>query len=240
MNLRSVSLCAAVLLGCAGSASAQAVKLEFVGGLVNLTVQNAPARVVLAEWARLGGTQIVNGNNVTGAPLTLELMGVPERYALEVVLRSVPGYIVSARQSPGVGGASAFDRVMIMPTTRAVAPSGGATFGAPAQRPPVFDGDEPGDVTTIQRIQAAEAARRAAEEAAGRTVVTGQPVVGQPGGPVVIRSGVTTPFFPDPAPAAPPAPAQPGVGQAPRPANPFAPTPIPPAQDGRPATTPQR
>jgi hypothetical protein len=247
MNLRSVSLCAILLLGYAGSVSAQAVKLEFVGGLVNLTVQNAPARVVLAEWARLGGTQMVNGNNVTGAPLTLELIGVAERYALEVILRGVPGYIVSNRQSPGVGGASAFDRVMIMPTTRAVAPAGGATFGAPVQRPPVFEtgNDEPTDVTTIQRVQeqraVAEAARRAAEEAAGRVVVTGQPVVGQPGSAVVIRpGGAPQPFFPDPAPAAAPPPAQPGAGQPARPTNPFAPTPVPPAQDGRPATTPQR
>jgi hypothetical protein len=247
MNLRSVSLCAILLLGHAGSVSAQAVKLEFVGGLVNLTVQNAPARVVLAEWARLGGTQMVNGNNVTGAPMTLELIGVSERYALEVILRGVPGYIVSNRQSPGVGGASAFDRVMIMPTTRAVAPTGGATFGAPVQRPPVFEtgNDEPTDVTTIQRVQeqqraAAEAARRAAEEAAGRVVVTGQPVVGQPGGAVVIRpGGAPQPFFPDPAPAAAPPPPQPGAGQPARPTNPFAPTPVPP-QDGRPATTPQR
>lgn len=255
MNLRNLSLCAAVLLGWAGSASAQAVKLEFVGGLVNLTVQNAPARVVLAEWARLGGTQIVNGNNVTGAPLTLELQGVTERYALEVVLRAVPGYIVSARKSPGVGGASGFDRVMIMPTTRAVAPTGGATFGTPASRPPVFEtpADEP-DVTTIQRVQeqqraAAEAERRRAEEAAGRvqignTVVTGQPVVTQFGAPnsgVVVRpGGAPQPFFPDPAPATPPPPPRPGAGQTPPPASPFAPTPAAPAQDGRPAATPQR
>lgn len=238
MNLGRVTLCAALLLGCAGPAAAQAVKLEFTGGLVNLTVQNAPARVVLAEWARLGGTQIVNGNNVTGAPMTLELNGVTEKYALEVILRNVPGYIVSARPSPGVGGASAFDRVMIMPTTRAVAPAGGATFGAPPQRPPTFDGDDAGDVTTIQRVQeqmrAADAARRAADEAAGR-VVTGQPVTQQPNGPVVVRpGGAPQPFFPDPAPAAPPAAAAPGPGQTAPPPNPFAPTPVP-AQ-----TTPQR
>jgi hypothetical protein len=241
MNLRRVTLCAALLLGFAGPAAAQAVKLEFTGGLVNLTVQNAPARAILAEWARLGGTQIVNGNNVTGGPMTLELNGVTERYALEVVLRSVPGYIVSARPSPGVGGASAFDRVMIMATTRAVAPASGATtFGAPPQRPPTFDGDEPADVTTIQRVQeqmrTADAARRAAEEAAGR-VVTGQPVVTQQqNGAVVVRpGGAPQPFFPDPAPAAPPAPTPPGPGQSTPPPNPFAPTPVPPAQ-----TTPQR
>jgi hypothetical protein len=240
MNLGRLTLCAALLLGCAGPAAAQGVKLEFTGGLVNLTVQNAPARAVLAEWARLGGTQIVNGNNVTGAPMTLELNGVTERYALEVILRSVPGYIVSARPAPGVGGASAFDRVMIMPTTRAVAPASGATFGAPPQRPPTFDGDEQGDVTTIQRVQeqvrAAEAARRAAEEAAGR-VVTGQPVVTQFNGNAgaVRPGGAPQPFFPDPAPATPATAPAPGPGQTAPPPNPFAPTPVPPAQ-----TTPQR
>ena len=117
MSFKGLSLVAALLLACASSAAAQTVKIEFTGGRVTLMAQNAPLRVVLAEWARLGGTKIVNGEQVTGAPVTLELVDYPERKALDIVLRNVPGYIVSARPSPGVGGASAFDRVLILATT---------------------------------------------------------------------------------------------------------------------------
>src|SRR5690606_13849819 len=91
MKLRIASLAAAVVLLHAGAASAQTVKLEFQNGLVNLTAQNAPVRAILAEWTRLGGTNIVNGDRVTGPPVTLELQGVPERQALDIVLRGVAG-----------------------------------------------------------------------------------------------------------------------------------------------------
>ena len=238
MSLRSLTFCAALVLAGAGSAAAQTVKIEFLGGRVNLVAQNAPARLVLSEWARLGGTQIVNGNNVAGAPLTLELTGKTEREALDIILRNVAGYIVSARPSPGVGGASNLDRVTIMATSNAPRPAT-ATFGTPAQRPPTFEPDDAGpDITTLQQLQQRAAEQRAAEQnqAAGR--VTGQPVIvnGDPTGAVVIRQGGVVqppqPFFPAPEQAPPPAP--PARGRAAQPASPFAPTPAP-AQDARPA-----
>lgn len=236
MNFRSLSFCAAVLFACAGSAAAQTVKIEFTDGRVTLIAQNAPVRVVLAEWARLGGTKIVNGDQVAGAPLTLQLTDYPERQALDILLRSVPGYIVSARQSPGVGGASAFDRVMIIATTSAPRPTNAATFGTPAQRPPTFETDAD-DFISVQR---ANEQNRAADSA-GR--VTGQPVVvTQPpnGGFVIRQGGAPQPFFPDPAPATAPAP-QPTRGQTPSPANPFAPTPVPQQpQDARSPNTNDR
>lgn len=94
----------------------QPVQLQFQGGLVTLRAQNAPLRTILAEWARLGGATIVNGDRVAGPPVTLELVGVPERQALDVVLRSVAGYMLAPRRA-GAGGASAFDRIMILPTS---------------------------------------------------------------------------------------------------------------------------
>jgi hypothetical protein len=226
-------LAAALLFACAGPAAAQAVKIEFTGGRVTLMAQNAPARAVLAEWARLGGTRIVNGDQVAGAPLTLQLVDYPERQALDIVLRNVPGYIVSARPSPGVGGASAFDRVLILATSSAPRPTNAATFGAPPQRPPTFDTDAD-DFVAVQR---ANEQNRAAERATGQPVVVTQ----SPNGAVVIRQGAAPqPFFPD-APATAPAPAQP-PGQAARPASPFAPTPVPPQQpqDSRPPNTTDR
>jgi hypothetical protein len=120
----------------AGPASAQqTVKLQFNAGQVTLSAQNAPVRAILAEWAKLGGATIVNADRVAGPPLTLELAGVPERQALDTVLRSVAGYIVAPRPA-GSTGASAFDRIMILPTSVAPRnPAPAAVAGGP--RPPV-------------------------------------------------------------------------------------------------------
>lgn len=104
------------LLVAVAAAAQQPVQLEFQEGRVNLRAQNAPARAILAEWARLGGATIVNGDRVTGPPLTLELTGVPERQALDIVLRSAAGYMLAPRRV-GATGASAFDRIMILPTS---------------------------------------------------------------------------------------------------------------------------
>ena len=73
MTLTRVAALSALLFCCAGPAGAQSVKLEFNDGQVNLTTQNASLRAILAEWARLGGTQVVNGERMAGAPVTLEL-----------------------------------------------------------------------------------------------------------------------------------------------------------------------
>lgn len=135
MHFRIFAL-AALLTALAVPAHAQqTVKLQFDGGQVTLSAQNAPVRTILAEWAKLGGATIINGDRVAGPPVTLELAGVPERQALDIVLRSVAGYIVAPRPA-GSTGASAFDRIMILPTS--VAPRNPAPAAAAAgARPPI-------------------------------------------------------------------------------------------------------
>jgi len=129
-----VLLAAGLLVGVAASAAAQApLRLQISDGRVTLHAENVPVRTILAEWARVGGTTILNGDRVAGAPLTLELEGVPERRALDIVLRSVSGYVVAARQ-PGKSGASIYDRIMILPTSvapRNPAPTPAVAGGAP-------------------------------------------------------------------------------------------------------------
>jgi hypothetical protein len=226
MNLRILTFAAALLSIHAGLASAQSVKLEFQDGRVNLSAQNAPVRAILAEWTRLGGTNIVNGDRVTGAPLTLELQGIPERQALDVILRGVAGYMIAARELPG-SGASKFDRVMILPTSNAPRPTAtnSAAFAPPPRPvPEIFEDadDDDADIATLrQRDQ--EALRRAEELARQRILeqtnrVTGQPVINGEGGAPTIRQ--VTPFVPGPQPQPQPAvvPVQPGQ---PRPSNPF-------------------
>ena len=115
MTFRSVAV-SALLVGAWPAYGQQPVNLQFSDGLVSLRAQNAPVRAILAEWARLGGTTIVNGDRVAGAPVTLELTNVPEGQALDIVLRSVAGYMLGPRRS-GAAGASAYDRIMILPTS---------------------------------------------------------------------------------------------------------------------------
>jgi hypothetical protein len=108
----------AVLLLCVAlpARSQQAVKLQFNAGQVTLSAQNAPIRAILAEWARLGGVTILNGDRVAGPPVTLELAGVSERQALDIVLRNVAGYMLAPRPATS-GGVSAYDRIVILPTS---------------------------------------------------------------------------------------------------------------------------
>jgi len=123
-------------------ANAQQMKLQLENGRVTLEAQNVPVRQILAEWARVGGAKIVNGEKVAGAPLTLQLNGVPERQALDIILRNVSGYMLAARQA-GTTGVSAFDRILILATSsaphNAAAPAPGG-FANPAanRRMPVM------------------------------------------------------------------------------------------------------
>ena len=129
MTFRLAAVVAAIL-GLAAIAFAQApLTLHISDGRVTLHAQNVPARTILAEWARVGGARIVNADRVAGAPLTLDLEGVSERQALDIVLRGVSGYVVAARE-PGAPGASLFDRIMILPTS--VAPRTPVPSPAPA------------------------------------------------------------------------------------------------------------
>jgi hypothetical protein len=107
-----------LLLASVNSAAAQSVvNLEFKDGRVKLVTENAPVSVILAEWAKRGKTTIVNGERIPGAPATLQLVDVPEREALDIVLRGASGYMVAERDAP-LSGASAIDRILILPTSR--------------------------------------------------------------------------------------------------------------------------
>lgn len=114
-----IFLAAGLVAGVVASAVAQTappLRLQISAGRVTLHTENVPVRTILAEWARLGGAKIINGDAVAGPPLTLDLEGVPERQALEIVLRGVSGYVLAARQ-PGTAGTSIYDRIMILPTS---------------------------------------------------------------------------------------------------------------------------
>lgn len=110
----------AVLLAAPAIAQAGELKLTIVDGRVTLVANDVTVREILAEWARIGQTKIINGEKVIGPPLTLVLEDVPEAQALETVLRSAAGYVAAPRMN-GITGPSNFDSISILATSRAPA-----------------------------------------------------------------------------------------------------------------------
>ncbi|MEW6321238.1 MAG: hypothetical protein AB1635_09120 [Acidobacteriota bacterium] len=130
---RLIRLLAALLLA-ATPAAAQQLTLEIHDGRVSLDARAVPVRQILAEWAKVGGTTVVNGERVAGAPLTITLVDVPERQALEIVLRNVAGYMAAPRRANATPGASVYDRIMVLPTS-ATPPASAAAARPAAPRP---------------------------------------------------------------------------------------------------------
>jgi hypothetical protein len=210
------------------SAAAQGVNLEFQDGKVRLNAQNVTVSQILSEWSRRGRTTIVNGERVPGPAVTLELMDVPEQQALDIVLRSVSGYLVAARDT-AIAGASTFDRIYILPT------SSRPTTAAPAQPQQALQvQDDPDDEPlppTGPRGPGARLPRDANQPGNPRTPVAldeddrndpdnraPAPAPNNPFGvaPGTVRPGVVTPGTPSPTPPgaitpAIPAPNTPGT-----------------------------
>lgn len=134
--IRIAAWSAGVWLVAAGAASAD-VQLSIADGRVTLIARDATVRQILDEWARVGQTRVVNGERVSGGPVTLELHQVPEAQALDTILRTVAGYMAAPRGVP-VASASQFDRIIVMPTS--VAPPAPRAAAAPA---PMFPQPQP-------------------------------------------------------------------------------------------------
>src|ERR1041384_480084 len=114
-------------------AAGQSVKLSFHGGKVDLSAENASLRAILTEWARIGGTRVVNAERISGPPVTVEFKDAYEQVALESLLRGVSGYIVGPRLTPGAATSAGFDRIVIPATTTAPRP---ASITPAVSRPP--------------------------------------------------------------------------------------------------------
>jgi hypothetical protein len=149
---RSVLLAAAAL-GVAIPASAGELTVTIANGRATVIAQNVPLRQILAEWARVGSTRMVNAEKLTGGPISIELVDMPEKEALDILLRSAAGYLTGPRPV-GVAGASIYDRVMILATSRPPANTGIAApspynrailSALPPQPPPDDDEGEPED-----------------------------------------------------------------------------------------------
>jgi hypothetical protein len=127
--MKFAPLAFAVLLTVASPVAAQQLTLQIQDGKVTLDAVNVPARQILAEWARLGGTKVVGAEKIVGPPLTLKLVGTPERRALDVILGSVAGFMAAERQTSATPGASVYDRILILATSTAPVQASGSRPG---------------------------------------------------------------------------------------------------------------
>lgn len=144
-RLGAVAAVTSLLLSSPASAD---VKLSLQDGRVSIVAHDATVRQILAEWARVGQIKVVNLERIPGGPQTIELTNVPEAEALELLLRSLSGFIAAPRTTPAGATASQFDRIVVMPTVAAPRPAAataaGPVFPQPVQPPqPADDDDEP-------------------------------------------------------------------------------------------------
>src|SRR5436305_12131370 len=128
MQLKKALAFSAVICLCITAAASAEVRLTIQDGRVSLTAKDATLRQILAEWARVGQTKIVNGERVPGGPVTLQLTNVPEEQALDTLLRSLTGYVAAPRATTAAN-LSRYDRIVVMPTIAQAA-------AAPAAGPP--------------------------------------------------------------------------------------------------------
>lgn len=133
---RRVLFAIAVLVASALPAAAQSISLSLRDGRVTLVTQNATPAAILAEWARQGQMKVQDGERVPGTPLTLQLQNVPEREALDIVLRGAAGYIAAPRTGQVAGTLSRFDRVIVMATSPGAAAGARTASARPASMPP--------------------------------------------------------------------------------------------------------
>lgn len=199
----------AVVFACATAWAAPApaqVQLAIDDGRVTLHATNATMSQILAEWAKVGQTRIVNGDRVPGNVVAFELSDVSESDALEIILRSVSGYVLAPRPTP-MRNASRYDRILILPTSspvRAPAAAAAVPASAPFPRPqfsppPVREDDaQPGGPASA--AQTPSAAPTPSGPRAGFNVFPQQPAAQAapppPSGPVTaptVPAGASTP-----------------------------------------------
>jgi hypothetical protein len=141
----SVAIGVAVVLLCSpiNAAAQSSLFLQFTNGRVTLHAENVSLRQILARWAELGQTAILNGDKVSDVQLTLQLDDVPERDAIATLLRNAGGYILVRREEP-LSGAALIDRILIYPVSSSVFPSA-------VLAPPSMMTSQPTSSTTLSR-----------------------------------------------------------------------------------------
>jgi hypothetical protein len=128
------------------------VQLEIRDGRVWISATDASVGQILAAWARVGRTTILNAEKVLGPLVTLEVSDMPEREALDLVLRSASGYVATPRSAAEPDG-SAFARILILATSTAAAPQPGqAILPLPTYVSEESESEPPAPPTGVERL----------------------------------------------------------------------------------------
>ena len=146
MKLINIAAALVASLFLASTASAD-VQLAIQNGRVTLKAKDATLRQIMQEWARVGQTKIVNAERIPGGPISLELTNVTEAEALDILLRTVSGYVAAPRITEAANNLSRFDRIVVMPTAaapkQAMSSAPPTPVFQPSQMPqPVVDDDQ--------------------------------------------------------------------------------------------------
>ena len=231
--MKTALIGAAAWLFAVSTASAD-VQLTMQNGHVTLVAKDATVRQILTEWARVGHTKIVNMERVPGGPVTLELTNVPEAQALEILLRTISGYITAPRPVDAAD-LSRFDRIIIMPTLAAARPATTSATPPPVfQQAPQFQ-PPPADDDADEERPAPNVAAPGAQPRGPVFNSFPQPQVANPQGAPMAQPGAPVPQTPPPAaPMSSPTPAAPYDGVA----VPGMVAPPPPAPPGQPVRRP--
>jgi hypothetical protein len=176
MRLGAVLLVALCCAAFAPTASAD-VRVTFKNGRVTIVASDATVSEILAEWARVGGSTFVDADKIPSRErLTILLEDQEEIAAIDVLLRSVAGYMV-APIDEAPAGQSAVGRVFILPTstpapyTPAAALASPVDAGAPARlsaAPPQPDDDGPVRLTAPPPAEQAQAQTPGAPQPLGQ------------------------------------------------------------------------
>ena len=199
---------AAAVLAAAAPAAGQAPEVSFDAGRVTITARDATLAAILDAWEQQGGSRFVDAGRLANRPFSIQLIAVPEREALRVLLRSAGGYVAVPRSNRRPG-ASAFDRIFIMagsgrPQAAPVpGPAGAAASGLqPAGRLPAAGGAPVAEIRAAdldgsdelveslrRRVQSAAPADGAEEPAGFRSRPDGGALRSAPRPGMVIEAG---------------------------------------------------
>jgi hypothetical protein len=122
--MRAGVVFSALVMACslAGRAEGQGLTIDIADGFVTLDARDVSVQQILARWAQVAGVTVVNADKISTSPVTLQLNRVPERAALQTLLRGV-GYVLGSQDGPG--SQNRINRIAIFPfntTSTAMAP----------------------------------------------------------------------------------------------------------------------
>lgn len=123
----------------AAPALAQGRKLDvsFKDGTVTIVAENVTVREILAEWARKGGSKVVNAERLGGNQIpVLEYRDRPEMEVLRSLLREAPGYAAAPRTGTATAGQSSVGAIFVLATRTVATSNAPASSAAPVQQAP--------------------------------------------------------------------------------------------------------